>query len=1051
MKRSLFALVAAILVVGLFSPSPRTTQAFSANSGHVAASAASLYSESNAGWTSRTSLPIPDSYFGGDAISGKIYVVGGLSNDYAAIDRVFSYDPASDTWQTLASLPSSRCCMGVIAEGGKLYVAGGAPWWDGTVYGELYAYTPATNTWEQLADMPEGRWSAGMAAWQGKLYVVAGQDARGVRTDTVYEYSIDTNTWTMLTRLPEARWAPGAAVVNGVLYVLGGSTPADQASKVVWGYDLTLKSWNTRASLPMAKWDLEAATKGYDGKLYVVGGYNNNMLADGEVYDPLVDTWQDLPDLPTGRTALVAAVLNGELHAIGGHSFAYGRMADHLALTIVEQPIELVPPAQTKFGKAGDTISYAATLENHTGFTDTFNLNVLSGNNWTTTLPANSVGPLQDGESITITAQVDIPADAEPGGVDTATIRATSVTSPTLSATASIKTEAASGQLGYVTYEGNNFLSIVDTALHMPIETLDLAQFGCVRPNDVQLEPDRERLFIDCADSANIVVLDALGQSRLADIPDSGNYGRIAFTQDSKYALVTTGDGDQVDVINIGAYTITKSIPTSGFAHHVAVHPYLPLAYVGVAKSGYVGEIVVIDTTDFSIKTTVPFGHIPEGISPSPDGRWVVVADYVSGSGIAVIDVQTNNIVKVISGVPDLFGSVTSPDGSRLYVGAGWSNSVYIFNTADFSYLTSIGTGGRAFELDVTCDGTEVFVADHTDTILIIDSQTDTVIDHMQMPSAETNVVDLCPPVYAYQEADQAQIPRGASVNYTLHLSHMSTAPSHDAIITDTLPASLSYTPGSLHANSGSYAYDDGQITWTGPLTAGQSLTITYGATISSSAPFDTAIDNTALIDDGAWVISRTASVTVPDQAIAGLTVTGADLTVLGNATPFTASIGAGTNVSYTWSFGDSSATASGLHVSHTYGLPGDFAAMVTATNSVSEMTATTTVVVDDMPVAADDVYTMQSGQALIIQGPGVLGNDSDSYGSPLTAQLFNSTITGTMVLASSGAFTYTPPLNFAGLVTFTYKASDGSLLSPPAVVTIIINPWQLFLPLVWR
>ena len=63
-----------------------------------------------------------------------------------------------------------------------------------------------------------------------------------------------------------------------------------------------------------------------------------------------------------------------------------------------------------------------------------------------------------------------------------------------------------------------------------------------------------------------------------------------------------------------------------------------------------------------------------------------------------------------------------------------------------------------------------------------------------------------------------------------------------------------------------------------------------------------------------------------------------------GQATFFTATISAGTNVSYLWNFGDGS-TAAGQTTSHTYASAGNFTALVTATNSVPSSASATSAV----------------------------------------------------------------------------------------------------------
>jgi CSLREA domain-containing protein len=91
------------------------------------------------------------------------------------------------------------------------------------------------------------------------------------------------------------------------------------------------------------------------------------------------------------------------------------------------------------------------------------------------------------------------------------------------------------------------------------------------------------------------------------------------------------------------------------------------------------------------------------------------------------------------------------------------------------------------------------------------------------------------------------------------------------------------------------------------------------------------------------------------------------------------------------------------------------------------------------MPVAADDAYQVNEDETLIVDAPGVLGNDSDPDGQPLSAVLVSDVSEGTLNLNSDGSFNYAPPADFFGEVSFTYQASDGMDLSNVATVTITV------------
>ncbi|MEP0546599.1 MAG: tandem-95 repeat protein, partial [Rhodothermales bacterium] len=103
--------------------------------------------------------------------------------------------------------------------------------------------------------------------------------------------------------------------------------------------------------------------------------------------------------------------------------------------------------------------------------------------------------------------------------------------------------------------------------------------------------------------------------------------------------------------------------------------------------------------------------------------------------------------------------------------------------------------------------------------------------------------------------------------------------------------------------------------------------------------------------------------------------------------------------------------------------------------------TVTVTVnAVNDDPVAEDDSYATGEGMTLVVDAPGVLGNDSDVDGDALTVSLVDDVDDGTLTLDPDGSFTYDPSPGFFGTDTFTYRANDGTSDSNVATVTITVN-----------
>jgi hypothetical protein len=96
---------------------------------------------------------------------------------------------------------------------------------------------------------------------------------------------------------------------------------------------------------------------------------------------------------------------------------------------------------------------------------------------------------------------------------------------------------------------------------------------------------------------------------------------------------------------------------------------------------------------------------------------------------------------------------------------------------------------------------------------------------------------------------------------------------------------------------------------------------------------------------------------------------------------------------------------------------------------------------VNDLPVAANDSYTVSEDNPLTIAAPGILLNDHDIDGNPISAVLASQTANGTVSLNANGSFEYWPNANYNGPDSFTYRATDGVDISNVATVTISVTP----------
>ena len=257
--------------------------------------------------------------------------------------------------------------------------------------------------------------------------------------------------------------------------------------------------------------------------------------------------------------------------------------------------------------------------------------------------------------------------------------------------------------------------------------------------------------------------------------------------------------------------------------------------------------------------------------------------------------------------------------------------------------------------------------------------------------------------------------------------------------------ANFSFTTSDLSVNldASSSSDPDGTITsysWNfgdGNSGSGKITSYTYAAAGTYSVQL-TVTDN----DGASDTISKKVSVSAPNQPpTANFSFTTSDLSV--NLDASSSSDPDGTITSYSWNFGDGN-SGSGKITSYTYAAAGTYSVQLTVTdNDGASDTISKKVSVsapNQPPTANDDFYNTIEDIPLTLAPPGVLGNDSDPDGDPLTAVKVNNPTNGTVTLNSNGGITYAPNTNFNGIDSFTYMANDGSASSNVATVTITVG-----------
>jgi YVTN family beta-propeller protein len=127
-------------------------------------------------------------------------------------------------------------------------------------------------------------------------------------------------------------------------------------------------------------------------------------------------------------------------------------------------------------------------------------------------------------------------------------------------------------------------------------------------------------------------------------------------------------------------------------------------------------DLSVISIEKQRVVKTIKIGAYPRGISISSDSQFAFVAQ-MGGAVIHKIDLTTwNKELLNIGSNPRAV--VLSPDNSMLYATLNSSGRVVAFDLAEKKVVKSIKTGSASRSLDISSDGTALFVVNYTsDTI----------------------------------------------------------------------------------------------------------------------------------------------------------------------------------------------------------------------------------------------------------------------------------------------------------------------------------------------
>lgn len=272
--------------------------------------------------------PIP----GGDRFEGMsitvdnlVYAFGGFADNLSAkLNDVWVYSIAQNQWSARAPMPSTVNHLNAVYDeqnGLAWFVGGFKGEFPGQATDEVWVYDVANDSWSAGPDLPAERSSGNLAQVGRTLHLIGGFPDRTANASTDH-YTLDLDNpsagWTLLAvNSPASRGHASTAVLGTDIYVLGGQVGHDTNGTdrdEVFVFDTLTQTWSQAADLPFGWSHAEPSTFVANGRIFMAGGRSNvtgrEAIDDFYMYDPEIDAWVQLPDLPRALLGPIITVVD---------------------------------------------------------------------------------------------------------------------------------------------------------------------------------------------------------------------------------------------------------------------------------------------------------------------------------------------------------------------------------------------------------------------------------------------------------------------------------------------------------------------------------------------------------------------------------------------------------------------------------------------------------------------------------------------------------------------------------------------------------------------
>lgn len=168
-------------------------------------------------------------------------------------------------------------------------------------------------------------------------------------------------------------------------------------------------------------------------------------------------------------------------------------------------------------------------------------------------------------------------------------------------------------------------------------------------------------------------------------------HGIIALKNSNKIAVVTD-IGNDLLIVDIDESKIQAEIETTqDYSHLLVEHPLKQLCYVANIKSG---SVSVINIDNNEVVKVIKCGNKAEGIDITPDGKELWVTN-IEENYISIISTESNSIIKRLESGKEPLRLKFSIDGKLCLVSNSGDGTISIYNTQSKKQVGNIIIPGK--------------------------------------------------------------------------------------------------------------------------------------------------------------------------------------------------------------------------------------------------------------------------------------------------------------------------------------------------------------------